>query len=247
MNHVNEEQLILHYYGEQTDGIEEHLSACAECREELRRLQLVLNTVTTADVPERGPEYGGMVWNRLKLKHGRRGISSWRKFLPWMLVPGVAALLVLAFFAGRRFPSERAPVAAASTLRERILLVAVGDHLDRSQLVLAELTHATPEKGKTDISDEQKAAEDLLDSNRLYRRAALRSGDAAVATVLDDLERVLAEIANSPSEVSAEHLAELQQRIRDQGLLFKVRVLDSQVRQRQRPPQPDTKQYTTKL
>jgi len=247
VNHVNEEQLILHYYGEQTEGIEEHLGACAECREELRRLQLVLNTVTTAEVPERGPEYGGVVWNRLKLKQGHRGISSWRRFLPWMLVPGVAALLVLAFFAGRRFPNERAPVTAASTVRERILLVAVGDHLDRSQLVLAELTHATPEKGKTDISDEQKAAEDLLDSNRLYRRAALRSGDAAVATVLDDLERVLAEIANSPSEVSAEHLAELQQRIRDQGLLFKVRVLDTQVRQRQRPPQQDTRQDTKNL
>lgn len=241
MNHLTEEQLILHYYGEAAESgdtdVNEHLTACASCREEFRRLQLVLNTVSTADVPERSADYGDRVWNRLNLK---TGWFSWFKsnlIRPWVLGPAAVAAIAIAFFAGQRFPS-RAPVTTASAekVRERILLVAVGDHLDRSQMVLAEISHASPDGSKFDISEEQRTAEDLLDANRLYRQTAQRTGDTAVAGVLDDLERVLIEIANGPNEVSAGHLAELQRRIHDEGLLFKVRVMGTQVRQRERTP-----------
>lgn len=236
MNHISEEQLVWHYYGEPVEGVDEHLTACGECREEFRRLQLVLNTVSAAGEPERGPGYGTEVWRRLALKGhpGRGGWLFWKR--PAILVPVLASLLAAAFLIGRHYPArEAAPgVVASANVRERILLVAVGDHLDRSQMVLAELTHASPDGAKFDISDQQKAAEDLLDANRLYRQTAERTGDGAVAGVLDDLERVLVEIANGPTEVTAEHLANLQRRIRDQGLLFKVRVMGTQVRQRER-------------
>ena len=45
MNHLSEEQLILHYYGEESDapGAEMHLDQCAECREMYGSLQRVLN------------------------------------------------------------------------------------------------------------------------------------------------------------------------------------------------------------
>ena len=62
-------------------------------------------------------------------------------------------------------------IAADSQVRERVLLVAVGDHLERSQMVLIELANAGAHTG-VDISYEQKAAEDLLESNRLYRQTA---------------------------------------------------------------------------
>jgi hypothetical protein len=117
-----------------------------------------------------------------------------------------------------------------------VLLVAVGDHLDRSQMVLAELSNAPDGKGQIDISGERQIAQDLLDDNRLYRQTAHSTGDTAVASVLDDLERVLLEVANSPSEVSPEQFDQLRQEIRDRGLVFKVRIVGSQVRQRENAP-----------
>ena len=57
------------------------------------------------------------------------------------------------FLAGRvshRQDSDH--LASAGQVRERILLVAVGDHLDRSQMVLAELSNAPDGKGKINIS-----------------------------------------------------------------------------------------------
>jgi hypothetical protein len=73
-------------------------------------------------------------------------------------------------------------------------------------------------------------AEDLLDDNRLYRQTARNTGDKSVASVLDDLERVLLEIAHSPSEISSGQLSDLRQQIESRGLLFKVRVLGSEAR-----------------
>ena len=52
---------------------------------------------------------------------------------------------------------------------------------------------------------------DLKLRRRLYRQTARTTGDSAVASVLDDLERVLIEIAHSPSEVSSEQLDDLRQ------------------------------------
>ena len=170
----------------------------------------------------------------------------------------MAALVLVSFFAGRLSHNVPGPVvtvagnnnatapatpantspanAANSKFRERILLVAVGDHLERSQMVLAELTNAPNGQGKLDISDERQTAADLLEDNRLYRQTARSTGDTAVASVLDDLERVLIEIAHSPSEVSNGELTDLQHQIDNRGLLFKVRVLGTKVREQESKP-----------
>jgi hypothetical protein len=236
MNHATEEQLVLLYYGEaqDSDDIETHLAACEECRAGYRALQGVLNTVDSAPLPERGPDYGQAAWQRIEKRLQRRRRFQWTQW--WIWAPAMAGLLLAAFLAGR-FTRPAAPAAAsAGQVRERILLVAVGDHLERSQMVLAELSNAPGSKGNTDISDERRLAGELLDDNRLYRQTAGTTGNAGMASVLDDLERVLIEIAHSPSEISSDQLEDLQRDIRDRGLLFKVRVLGTQVREQESKP-----------
>jgi hypothetical protein len=154
-----------------------------------------------------------------------------------------AALVVLAFVTGR-LSHEReqqtasrmtaAPGGPASsdqaTVRERVLLIAVGDHLERSQMVLVELAHAETHD-VLDISAERQLASDLVASNRLYRQTALQMGQQNVAGLLDELERMLVEVAHGPSTVSMRQLADIQQRIESQGILFKVKVIGSEIRQ----------------
>lgn len=254
MKHLSEEDLVLFYYGEsqQAGGVEEHLDACEECRTSFRALQLVLNTVDSAPVPERGALYGEQVWRRIEGRLGRRLMPRRRIFSWWIWSPAMAALVLAAFLAGRLSHRGEKPVTTASNqnaqqVRERILLVAVGDHLERSQMVLAELSNAPNQKGKLDISDERQMAEELLDDNRLYRQTARTTGDTAVASVLDDLERVLIEIAHSPSEISGDQLAELRQQIENRGLLFQVRVLGSRVRDEESKPVSEKEKNTKKL
>ena len=151
----------------------------------------------------------------------------------------VAGLLVAAFLAGRYSP--RPPNVASNTpqVRERVLFVAVGQHLERSQMVLAELVNMEP-KERTDIAPERAVARSLVDENRLYRQTAQAAGDTRIASVLDDLERILVEIANSPEDPTPDQLEVLRRRIESEGLLFKVRVVRSHLHEQAAPQRTGT-------
>lgn len=250
MNHLNEEQLILFYYGEEGDTLtaEQHLEACGECRELYSSLQRVLNVVDSLPVPDRGAEYGRQVWQRIEQRIPGGRASRWTAWLrpaPWRWAAAgaaFAALLVTAFVAGRYYPQARQPGVqlAKADLRpdvrpnQGVLMVAVGDYLDRSQMVLIELVNANPKAG-LDITAAQERAGDLVSETRLYRQTAAHTGDTAVASVLDELERVLLDITHSPSELTPEELATLRNRLEAEGILFKIRVLGSNVRNQETP------------
>ncbi|MEO8127025.1 MAG: hypothetical protein ABI822_08035, partial [Bryobacteraceae bacterium] len=227
--HIPEEQLILHYYGElpESPAIDDHIGSCPQCRGEYHALQRVLNSVDSAPVPSRSADYGQQVWSRVssKLPGARR---KWFAFSQrWVAIAAMAGLVVCAFLAGRYSPhsSDTAPVATAAgstQVRDGILLVSVRDHLERSQVVLRELANSS--ETAMDITPERTMAGSLVEANRLYRQTAAATGEASVVNILDDLERVLLEISNSPDNISAAQLAELRNRIEAQGLLFKVQI-----------------------
>jgi hypothetical protein len=251
MKHLTEEQLILYEYGEAVDHEEigQHLALCEQCRAERDALASVLSAADITSAPQRSEDYGAEVWRRLEPRLVRESIQSggWNPFAdgwsallaPRRWVPAVvaASLIIAAFVAGRFWPrheTPRVPLAVSQQSRDRILLVAVGDHLDRSQMVLVEFMNSPePGRGKVDISFERARAQQLITANRLYRQTAERMGEAGVASVLDDLERVLMDVAHSPDRISPAEFQGLRKRIEAQGMIFKVRVIDSQVRARE--------------
>lgn len=245
--HLNEDDLVLHYYGEMPSAEEAkaaaHLAACGDCQQIYTKLQRVMAFVDSAPAVEAEPGFERIAWARLEpalAMSRRRGWISWFVFSPSRLAfaTGVLLLIGAAFMAGRLTrttgPVGAAAPQSAAQVRERILLVDLGDHLDRSQMVLVELVSAGDTSGDVDISTERERAEQLVAVNRLYRQTALSTGDANMASLLDDLERVLVDIAASPETVSQEDLDLVRRRIDSKELLFKVRVVSSQVRERQR-------------
>jgi hypothetical protein len=243
--HLNDDDLVLHYYGEMPAAEDAraaaHLASCADCQRNYTGLQRVMTFVDSAPAGDAAPGFEAVAWARLEpeLAAGRGHWLSWFGFSPARLAfaAGVVMLIGAAFMAGRLMPRTGAGGAApqsAAQVRERILLVDLGDHLDRSQMVLVELVSAGGTTGPVDISTEQARAEQLVAANRLYRQTALSTGDAGMASVLDDLERVLVDIAASPSTVSQEDLDLVRRRIESKELLFKVRVMSSQVSARQK-------------
>lgn len=168
------------------------------------------------------------------------------------IAAAAAVLVVAAFVAGRTWRTDRtaapadataasgaangtsaAAAAGASDARRQILLASVADHLDRSERVLTDIMNAPPQGAREDISAEQRWAEDLLTTSRLYRQDAVDAGETSVASVLDDLERSLLEIVHSPSKIPAADLEQIRRRIDAAALLFKVRVLSGELRQRE--------------
>lgn len=238
--HLSEDELVLHYYGESEDAAaaDAHLGACAGCRSSYEGLQQMLAAVSASElpVPHRGSDFGHVMWQRVRPHLATSRPRARLLRFPQHLAPfgAIAASLLLAFVLGRASRERELKVAQPipGQARERILLVAVGEHLERSQMVLIELQN-TAGNGPVDISSERQWAHELVPANRLYRQAAVRAGEAGVASVLEDLERVLLEIATSPDQLDKTGLEELRQRIEAQGILFKVRVIGSQVRERE--------------
>ena len=252
MKHPKEEELIAYHDGEAAgrEGISAHVADCPECRAELDRINALLAAIENIPVPEPGEDYGRRVWRQIsprlpeKRKHWWDFLLvqpkpfHWLEPRRWVAAGAIAALVLAAFIAGR-LSKPINPVGPAPTdqakVRERILLMAVGEHLGRSEMVLVELANAGPQSPATkqvNISGEQRRAEDLLEENRLYRQTALEEGDPALASVLDELERVLLDVAHSPQEVTPTQLETIRQRIESRGILFKVRVVGKELQER---------------
>jgi hypothetical protein len=197
------------------------------------------------------------------------GFAGFSRLGEWLTVErlglagAAAALAIVAFVAGRswRPPSESAPTVATTSVNpatptsrgnaanptntekpnNRILLTSVADHLERSERMLTDVMNGAA----GDISTEQRWAEDLLTTSRLYRQDAMDAGEQSVASVLDELERNLLEIVHSPAKISAADLEQLRRRIDAAALLFKVRVLGDELRRREEAPADSSTPRTT--
>ena len=248
MKHTNEEELFAYREGEMKgrETIAAHLRECGECRAELERMEEVFQALNALPVPDPGEEYGTRVWRQIANRLPERRMNWWAGFfMPRRLAAlgAAAALLVLAFYVGRKtgLKAGGEEIVDAGKIRERVLLVAVGEHLGKSEMILMELSNAQPaEAGKNliNISTAQKRAEDLVEENRLYRQTALNGGDNAMASTLDELQRVLMDVANSPGEVTPAQFESIQKRIAAQGILLKVRVVRQELRTQEAGSKP---------
>jgi hypothetical protein len=247
MKHLSEEQLIAYQDGESSgrDAAAAHINSCAECKSELHRLAEMLAAYQALPVPDPDEDYGRHVWQQIAPRLKEKRNRWWQVSIePRRLTAAalVAALLLVAFLAGR--VTKRVTPAGegvtttadAARIRERVLMLAVGEHLGRSEMVLMEIANAGPEGvsvKQVNLSSQRRRAEDLLEENRLYRQTALQEGDTGIANVLDELERVLLDVAHSPGNVTPAQFKSIRQRIDDDGLLFKVRVLTKEIERRE--------------
>jgi hypothetical protein len=234
MSHPSEGDLILLYYGEGrvSPSVEAHLAECQACAEAFAALRADLSSIGEDPVPARGEDYGARVWSALQPRLGSRFGARRARTVRWWAPAALAASLVAAFLVGRHYPSP-SPAAIPEQARERIFVVMVGDHLERSEMVLLEVANGEG-KDPVDVRAAQESAENLVAANRLFRLSARRAGEPGVASVLDELERVLLEVARGPAQLGPEERAQLRRRIESGDLLFKVRVLESTMRSKER-------------
>jgi hypothetical protein len=231
MNHLSEEQLIEHHYGGDVPEVKHHLAACEVCAEAFALLRRDLAELKIAEPPVRSAQYGEQVWRSLanSLPAYPKPKPAWQLLWTRLGYAAVCALLIAAaFLAGRRW-ERRKPVAAnGARVKQQVVVVVLGDYLDRSERLLVELKHADAANAEL-VSPLRDEAQTLLPANRRCRETALQIGDPALAMVLEHLDRVLAQLAGEPGGLSAPSLARLQTEMNTDGLLFQIRVLRAQM------------------
>jgi hypothetical protein len=253
---MTDEELLLDYYGEsspeQRAEMRAHLETCGPCRALDRELRGVLALVDHEPMPEAPPGFEREMWARVEphiQSHVGAGFSrpavvrlqpdtTSFEFPRWALAAAAVVLAASSFTLGRVWspapgsPSSTGSVADAGSIRERLLRSEVEEHLERSQRVLVELVNADDSAPFVLASDREQAA-DLVAAGRLYRRTAERMGDADTRDLLEDIERVLVEVANGPDERTSNDLTAVRTHIRDRDLIFRLRVMTSAMRARE--------------
>jgi hypothetical protein len=239
MNHLNEEELIAHAYAEDdSNAVQQHLLACAECAKAYSALGSDLADMKFAEVPVRDRAYGHRVWE--SLAGSLPAYESRKRWLRGGLWPGLGyaaagiAVVVCAFLGGRLWEHRHAQTVAQTHAQQheqtvaapaqRVVVVVLSDHLDRSERLLVELKHADGGKLASPLRDEARS---LLPANQICRQNAKRDDDRALSTALDRLDHLLVELANQPEGLNSQTISRLQDEMNTDGLLFEVRVLRS--------------------
>ena len=231
MNHLGDEEMIELYYGEGASAYEAHLKTCQQCSAQYAEFKRSLDAIAQIPVSHRNADYGDRVWSNLRpqLIPYQKRTAGWRGWANWKTaaVAACCAIALAAVFLGgrywERFATKTTAVAINPQAAQRVVVVVLTDHLDRSERMLVQLEHAASNDPR-DNTELQAEARDLLASNRLYRVTASNAGDPQMAGALDHLEGVLAEIANDPN-LSAADIERVRKDMNTKGILFEIRVL----------------------
>jgi hypothetical protein len=227
MKHLSEEDLVLIYYGEPgvPDGAHKHLAECGQCKAVADSLAQTLDLCNEWSVPVPDAGFERRVWEYRP--------SRWSMPRVWIGLAAAAALLIAVFLAGRQSSAPQPSITAglSNQARERILEISLADHLDRAEVLLAEISNAG-DSASLSLAVERGRAQDLVEEGRLMRQTLARQGNSSTLTFLDEVERFLIEVANASDAVGPNELRELQQRIGSASLLFKVKIIESNLRTR---------------
>ena len=231
MKHYTQEDLVLLHYGERSDAdeIREHLEQCGACAEEYGALTQLLEAVEPSPVPERTPAYPAEVWSRVQERLAQESRPVWSAWFSWprlALAASLALLILVAFVAGHQQGRQASIGDLSAADRERLLMFSVSEHLESSRRMLVDLGNSEA-SGGVDLLERRPRAARLASDNRIYRATAASSGHDAVAELLEELERVLQEIANGPETLDADEYNRLWRRIESSALLIKMRVVES--------------------
>jgi Zn-finger nucleic acid-binding protein len=258
--HLTDDDLVLHFYGEARPGheaaVEEHLRTCPACQAVWTDLAETLRLVDNARAPEPDDAFEQRMWARVQdalsapdvdVAPARGRVLPFRisdRFaVPFAMLATAAAAVILVFaLTGRLWPTAapKAPAVTKATTtlepaaRERVLLTALDEHFQRSEMLLVELMNASATGTADELRFERQTADDLVASSRLYRQSAQLNGNVRLAQMLDELELVLVEVARAPDRVDRTDLRSLRARIENDDLLFKVRAVSKQIEERQK-------------
>jgi hypothetical protein len=223
-----------------------HIGTCARCARDLERIATVIALLQTSDMlpsDERSPEF----WNDFvsgiekRIARKERANPLWRhirdevrEFLFFRRRPvtvGLAAvaMLIAAFIIWRQPQSPEQAGSTENTVtpvqqsQERM-----NQYLRRSKALLVGLENMKTEPGHPlDLTAERKASRALVDEARFLKQQPL---DMRSARLMNDVDKILIELANTDETRSSPRVEMIRGGIRQENLLFKIRMAENSAR-----------------
>ena len=241
MTPISDNDLILYFYRDGLDSariaeIDDELFVSVPLRLRYTELQRMLREIHAEPAIQLDAGFSERVWEKLAARIDEspiRSLSScWLSSVQSLLTPprlAIAAMCLLlvavgaGYYAGRSSAPQPDEIAQAhaNEMAARVLDAYVAEHLRATEGLL--LTAVNSDSTQLRDSNRDLAAT-LVGSNRLYALAAARSGNTRLADFLRQLEPVLLDLANQPSDASVQSTEGLRNYLQKTDLLFQVRA-----------------------
>ena len=128
-------------------------------------------------------------------------------------------------FAGNRIKPGMNRNSVTDSVRATDMQALTAIHLEKSELLLRAFRNIrTGDTEGAEIAYERKQAQQLIVRNMMLRREADAAGDVQVASLLENLEPILLDIANLPDEVNADDIRVINERVEKKNIVALLQV-----------------------
>lgn len=233
---------------EELTRVGEHLQHCDACRSELAEVQAALRFLASIpDSPseQQSPEY----WNafaraveeraRSASHHSRVRISMWDAILSFLIfdrklvfgAAGAMAIVLAAvfFWPGKQEPGPPSEIVESGTSQHQQEVIQANERLSqyfrKSKILFVGLANMRTDAGQPiDLTSERKASRDLIHEARFLKNQNL---DLRSAKLIDDMNKILIELANMEAEADLPNVELIRGGIHQENLLFKIRMAET--------------------
>ncbi|MBI4534777.1 MAG: zf-HC2 domain-containing protein [Ignavibacteriae bacterium] len=246
--HSNISRMLYEYLKGELDPddygkVDEHLLHCTRCQKDIRELNAAISIFRPVVRPseERSEEF----WNTFALEveqniqrteqHGWKEritetLQQWSPTRRWVIVgmAGAAVTLVLAVIASRTTFTpgvEETPPEVTELESAALNIDRMSQYFRKSKTLLVGLTNMKMfDDQPVDLNAERQASRELIHEARYLKRQPI---DMRSAQLINDLERVLIELANLEESSDIPDVQLIRSGIRHENLLFKIRMAES--------------------
>ncbi|UCH61589.1 MAG: anti-sigma factor [Fidelibacterota bacterium] len=228
-----------------------HLATCPNCAEEYQQLLWTLNIMDQRQPPAIDPAYWEGFWNRLsdRLKPDRRKVfrPDWRRWFPpvtlpvrpaWVSVAAAVLLIATGVYIGRSIylgqPNGPAAVTRAEVLDPAVIAEFNGmlsHYLGQSRSLLLGLENfdtGYDDPALLDFPRQQMMSWELLVQGQEIKRHAVASSDPRLQHLVNEIERVLLQLANSEGEDLEWTIRLVQEGVEQNAILVKINLTEQE-------------------
>lgn len=237
------EDMVLLLYGEMADkdkdAVMDHIRACPRCDAEWESTKSVfslLDETKAESTPEADWEkcWDSIQTDILKSRRSEKRIQAKSKkrlfaFPGWAYAAAsILIIFVLGIFIGRFWLTSNTQIAEApglpATGSSGYIKQSLNEHFETLKpLLVSYANYSEEENGRETITLDKEIVKSLLIQNYLLKKLVIES-DPSAGELLDDLDFVLREIKNMPSDDKSAP-SQVKQLIHEREILFKMDIL----------------------
>lgn len=225
-----------------------HLASCSQCATEYQEMSWTLGVMDQREAPAPDAAYWKGYWNQLSDRlepEGRRTVlPAWRNWFPplihpvrpaWISVAAAVLLVATGIYIGQSgfFGRPETGAAMQATVFDPALVAEFNElaasYLERSKMVLMGLDNFNPrldDPATLNITHQRSLSEELLLQGRLLRSHQVAAADPRLQILIDEIERVLLQVANSRGEDPMWTVRLVQEGIDNNSILLRITLVE---------------------